>query len=301
MTVAHEHEKDHLIGRNLGIALAITSIIFIIEVVGGMYSNSLSLLSDAAHVASDLLSIAITFVAFRLALNPPKTRRTFGYHRVEVFAAAFNGASLVLISLLIGYEALMRAASPPAVNAPIMFFVSLVGLLANLWVVFALKGHENLNIKSAYLHAFGDAISSIGVILAGILIQLTGIMAIDLVASIVITLIILVSAYRLLRGSLRILFEFSPVGLTQEKVAACIREAKGVHGVHDVHVWSICSDIIYVTAHATVADSRVSATACVYSDIECRLKEKLGISHATIQFETKKFECGRGGVCEVKH
>ncbi len=290
-----------LTGKRLGIALGITSIVFVLEVVGGILSNSLALLSDAGHMASDVLSIAVTFLAFRIALRPPKTRRTFGYHRVEVFAAAFNGLSLVLITLLIVFEAWNRFASPPVVNAVGMLSVSFIGLLANLWVVFVLRGHENLNVKSAYLHAFGDAVSSIGVIIAGVLIALTGLMVIDLAASLVIAGIILISSYRLLRGSLRILFEFSPVGLTQEKVEACIRSAKGVRGVHDVHVWSICSDIIYATAHVIIDDARVSGTACVYEDIACRLREELGISHATIQFEAKKFVCGKGGVCEVRH
>ncbi|MCX6767690.1 MAG: cation diffusion facilitator family transporter [Candidatus Micrarchaeota archaeon] len=296
-----EHKKDALIGKNLGIALAITSAVFLLEVAGGVLSNSLALLSDAGHMASDVLSIAVSFAAFRIALRPPRTRRTFGYHRTEVFAAAFNGFSLVLITLLIVYEAFQRFTNPPAVNAFGMLSIAVVGLAANLWVVVKLRGHENLNVKSAYLHAFGDAVSSIGVIVAGALIALTGNMAIDLVASLVIAAIILTSSYRLLRGSLRILFEFSPPGLTQKMVEKCIKGARGVRGVHDVHVWSICSDIIYVTAHATIDDSRVSRTACIYEDIDCRLRKELGISHATIQFETRKFACGRGGVCEVKH
>ncbi|MEM4389859.1 MAG: cation diffusion facilitator family transporter [Candidatus Micrarchaeia archaeon] len=294
--------KRQDIGKELGVVLAITSATFVLEVAGGVWSNSLALLSDAGHVFGDLLSIALAFVAFKLAQKPSTIRRTFGYHRGEVLAALANSALLVAVAIFVILEALDRLAFPREVRAAGVLGVGFVGLMANVFVVFRLRGHTNLNIRAAVLHALGDTLSSVGVVIAGVLVALTGQSLFDPLVSLVIAGIILFSAYRIARTSLSILLESSPYGITAESVCAVITSVPGVLGAHDVHVWAICSDIIYVTAHVVVRDMRVSSTHAIGEKIAARLR-KYNISHTAFQFETPKQKHikGTGMVCEVSH
>lgn len=293
----HEHSegKTYESERDLRYALALTSSIFIIELFGGVISNSLALLSDAGHVFSDAFALALSWAALRLAARPPSAARTFGYHRTEVFAALINGVILFFIVLLIFREAYGRILSPPQVKTTQMLAVAIVGLLANLWVVLKLRGHaaRDLNVKSAFLHAVGDAVSSVGVILGALLIMLTGYYFIDAAISVFIAVVILVGSLRLVRDSSHILLEGTPPHIDLNEVAKTISGIKGVVGVHDLHVWSICSHITAASAHVVVEECEISTVDAISRQIDEKIKS-MDITHTTLQFESE------GKVCEVK-
>ena len=295
-----EHKLESA-GMGLGIALAITLLIFVLQVAGGLMSNSLALLSDSGHVLSDSLSLAVSWFAFMLATRPAGLRRTFGYHRAEVFAALINSLLLLAMALVVAYEAYLRAVSPPAVNAPIMLMFALLGLIGNVYVVARLGRHKNLNVRSAMMHALSDALSSVGVIIGAVAIAITGATVLDSAVSVLIAGLMLVGAYRIGRDALRILFEFSPRGKGAQEICKIMYSVEGVREVHDVHVWSVCSDLIYLTAHVVVDDGKVSGCERIADALSERLRKKLGISHTTFQFETEGHKHGKEMVCEIGH
>jgi len=238
----------------------------------------------------------LSWAALRLAARPPSAARTFGYHRTEVFAALINGVVLLFVVLLIFREAYGRILSPQQVKTTQMLGIAMVGLLANLWVVFRLREHarKDLNVKSALLHAAGDAVSSVGVILGAVLIMLTGYYFIDAAISIFIALVILVGSLRLVRDSLHILLEGTPMHINLDEVVKTISGVKGVIDVHDLHVWSICSHITAASAHVVVEKCEISEVDRISRQVNDRMKG-LDITHTTLQLESE------GKVCEVKH
>ncbi len=290
----HEHaEKETFKSeRDLRLALIFTSLIFIVEIIGGLISNSLALLSDAGHVFSDSFALALSWGALRLAARPASSARTFGYHRAEIFAALINGLVLLFIVALILKEAYARMLSPPHVKVNEMLGIAIIGLLANLWVVLRLRGHagQDLNVRSALLHAFGDAVSSAGVIAGGIAIMLTGNYVFDPAISVFIALVILFGALRLILESSHILLEGTPKHVDMGKVESEIKSVAGVRGVHDLHVWSICSHITAASAHVIVEECGVSEMDKISREVNQRMKY-LDITHATLQFESEQKEC----------
>ncbi len=290
-------------GSGLSFAFALLLLTFFAELFGGLLSNSLSLLSDSFHVLSDVLALGVSLLAFRAALRPATFEKSFGFHRFEVLAALFNGLLLFAISGFIVFEAVNRFYHPLAVNVAEMLGIAVFGLLANLWVVSKLHhNHGNLNVHGAFLHAAGDALASIGVILGAIIIHFTGLFVVDTILSVMIALIILYSALGLVRSSLEILLEATPRKVALSALVAEIRKAKGVKAVHDVHVWNICSEISYLSAHIVLEkDAKVSETACIDAEICRRLSQKFDISHATLKYETSNYCCGKEGVCNVCH
>lgn len=293
----HEHaeRETYESERDLRLALLLTSSIFIIELIGGIISNSLALLSDAGHVFSDAFALALSWTALRLAARPPSAARTFGYHRTEVFAALINGMILFFVVLLIFREAYERILSPPQVKTTQMLGVAIVGLLANLWVVLKLRRHvgRDLNVKSALLHATGDAVSSIGVIVGAVLIMLTGYSFIDAAISVFIAIVILAGSLRLIRDSSHILLEGTPPHINLNEVRKTISSVKGVIDMHDLHVWSICSHITAASAHVVVEECEISEVDRISKQVSDGMKS-LDITHTTLQFESE------GRVCEVK-
>jgi len=294
--------SDSLAGQGLSLAFFLLLVTFFAELAGGLLSNSLSLLSDSFHVFSDVMALGVALLAFRAALKPATFEKSFGFHRFEVLAALFNGLLLMVVAVFIFFEAVNRFYHPLPVNVSQMFGVAVFGLLTNLFVVFKLRSHGNLNVHGAFLHAAGDALASVGVILGAVIIHFTGLFIVDTILSVLIALIILFSAVHLVRSSLEILLEATPRGVRLDSLVAEIRKAKGVHGVHDVHIWSICSEISYLSAHIVLKkDAKISSTACIDADVCSRLGEKFGIRHATLKFETKDYCCGKEGVCDVCH
>jgi cobalt-zinc-cadmium efflux system protein len=289
-------------GKCLRLVLGLTVVAFVVELIGGYFSNSLALLSDAGHVFTDAFSLTIAYVAFQFAYKPSTRKRTFGYHRGEVFAAALNGVLLVAIALTILYEAYTRINAPMPIRTTEMLVVAVFGLAINLYVVLRLREHGNLNIRSAMLHAASDALSSVGVIIGGVLVAITGETIIDPLVSVIIAGIIFSGAYRVIRTSLHILSESSPYGVTADKVCAVMSSVSGVFEIHDVHTWCVCSDISYLTAHVVVKEkTSIEQTNKIAARVAKELKKKLGVSHVTLQFETGKVRHKKCMTCDVWH
>ena len=300
----HEHEHNHQrMGRRFVLALAITSIVLIAEIAGGILSRSLALLSDAGHMFLDVFALAMSYVALRLADLPADESHTFGFHRAKVLAALANSLLLFLMVFFIAREAWERWQNPQPVNSGLMLGVAVVGLAANLLVARVLHAHDedDLNAKSAFLHVLGDALASVGVIVGAILIALTGWYVVDPILSVLICLLVLGGAWRIFRESVHILVEGSPAGVSARDVAAAMGAVAGVQNVHDLHVWSVGPGYVSLSAHVVLGDQALAATQAVMDAIKERLERDFGIHHTTIQFECN--HCGQcvdafeGGVC----
>ncbi len=290
------HHTNPQLERRFVLALGISLLVFLAELVGGWWTNSLALLSDSAHVFLDVFALALSYIALRAAALPADDRHTYGWHRLEVFAALANGITLLGITLAIFYEAWERLQNPAPIHSAEMLTIAVIGLVANLGVARLLHDHhdEDLNTRSAFLHVVGDALASLGVIVGGVVMLLTGWYAIDPLISAFIGVIILIGSWRVLRSSLHILFEGTPEGIAIGDVARAMGDVAGVQDVHDLHLWSICSGYPALSAHILVADSSCEATAAQMASLKQMLAERFGIEHTTIQFETTN--CGQGTV-----
>ena len=285
--------------KELGRAFLVTFIVLIIQLAGWYYSNSLALLGDTGHVFSDLLAIGASLTALWLATRAASPRRTFGFHRVEVFAALFNGVLLVLMALVIAYEALARFGTAYSISGVPMLFTSLIGLAGNVYVAYHLQHEENLNTRSAFMHAAGDALSSVGVLLGAIIIIFTGQYIVDIAVSLLISGIIMFSAYAILRGSLSILLESAPYEAGVERISAAVLSVEGVKGVHDVHVWRTCSEFVFAMMHVETDNIELIETRAISMKIEKKLHREFGISHSTLQFEPFGCSCQSQKTCHL--
>jgi cobalt-zinc-cadmium efflux system protein len=284
----------HHIERRLLLALGLTGLILLFEVAGGLWTDSLALLSDAAHILLDVVALALSYVALRVSARPADERYTYGFHRVRVFAALANGALLLLMAFGIFREAWLRLREPAPVLAGPMLAIAIAGLVVNLVVMRVLgdHDHDDLNVHSAFLHVLGDTLSSVGVIAAGIVILLTGWMWADPLASVLIGIVIVVGSVRLLRASLHILAEGVPEGLTAPEVAGAMREVSHVAEVHDLHVWTVSPGYVALSAHVVLADRSLAEAQSVQQELKRVLVERFDIHHTTIQFECAN--CGQG-------
>jgi cobalt-zinc-cadmium efflux system protein len=299
------HEHDHLRGHLQGkfrIAVGLTLAILFAEVIGGILTNSLALLSDAAHVFADVFALVLSWVAIYLTTLPASNRRTYGYHRMEVFAAFINGASLIVIAVWIFYEATNRLMSPEPVKSLPMLIVAAIGLLVNIVValIFMKESHDNLNVKSAFLHVLGDALSSAGVIIGGVIMSFTGWYLVDPILSFAIGLVILLGSVRVTREALNILLEGTPKGVNTSEVSDEIKKFGFVKDVHDLHIWSIRSDYAALSAHVLVDAQSIRAMQNTLSSISDMLKEKFGIAHTTIQLECGETACMGSLLCDFR-
>lgn len=273
------------LNKNLRIAIFLTTIIFFLEFAGGIISNSLALLSDAAHVFMDVVALVLSYGAIRISARPSNKNVTFGYHRFEIFAALVNGITIIGISFFIFYEAYGRILTPPAVKGTEVLIIATIGLIVNTWVALKLHGHHDLNIRGAYLHVIGDALASLAVIAGAVVIIFTGNYIIDPLLSILIGMMLLYGAVRLVFGSARILLEFAPRHVDADTLSRVMMEIEGVKGVHDIHIWSICSHIHAMSAHVLVDAIHVRQTDVLVSKISPILRERFQILHTTLQFE----------------
>jgi cobalt-zinc-cadmium efflux system protein len=278
------------------LALALTGLILIAEVAGGLLTNSLALLSDAAHVFLDILALGLSYAALRLAARPADDRHTYGFHRFEVLAALANGALLLLMAFGIFWEAWIRFRDPAPVLAGPMLVVAVIGLVVNLVVALVLRDHDHddLNVRSAFLHVLGDALSSVGVIVAGVIILLTGWTLADPLASVMIGVIILAGSGRVLRQALHILVEGTPEGLSAGQIARIMREAPGVSEVHDLHIWTVSPGYVALSAHVVLDDLSLSEVQEVQDSLRQILGRRFSIHHTTIQMESAN--CGQGAL-----
>ncbi len=263
--------------------------VLVMELAGGFFTNSLALLSDAGHVLIDLLAFLLTYASMKIAGRRATKKFTYGYYRAEIFAAAINGAILVLITAYIFYSAYQRFLAPQPIKAPEMLAVSIIGLLANLYVVIRMQGHEhNLNVRSAYLHVLSDMLSSVGVVIAGALILFTGNYLFDPLVSALIGLFILANSVNLIREAMHVLMEATPKHVDLEKLASDMKRIRHVKQVHDLHVWSISSDEYALSAHVLIDVKNVKSMNKIISSINKMVKKKYRIEHSTIQSECER-------------
>ena len=279
--------EDVARAAQLKFAVTLTAVVVVAEVVGGVLTGSLALLSDAGHMLTDVLSLGLTYAAVRLAQRAPSSRRTYGWHRAEVFAALVNALTLLVIAGWIFHEAYHRLHDPPDVKTLPMLIVALVGLAVNWIVLRRLGGHSehDLNMHSAYLHVLGDLLGSVGVVVGAVVMALTGVYVADPIISVAIALLITVGGIRILGGVMNILFEAVPRHLSLEDVAEAMRSVPGVEDVHHLHIWSICSHIIALSGHVVTGRDDEQHRRNVRAQLQEMLADRFGITETTIEIE----------------
>lgn len=280
------HTETQRLKWALGISLAY----FFAELIAGFLTNSLALLSDAGHMLSDVGALTLSLFAFRMAGRPATHQSTYGFHRMEILAALFNGLFLWLIVGIIFAAAFNRLYSPPVVESFGMMIVAIVGLVVNMVAAAILHGghRHNLNLRGAFLHVVSDAFGSVGAIVAGFIMLTTGWYLADPLISVFIGVLILFSSWSLVKDSLSVLMQAVPKGIRLEEVRRTIEAVDGVSAVHDLHVWAVTSDIFTLSAHAVVENGGDFHE--VLNGIEETLKERYNIEHTTIQLEVESRE-----------
>ncbi len=278
--------------KRLWIALIISAVIAIIEFTGGFLGQSLALVSDSGHVLTDVLAVGVGILTLRLGRKPHTAKRTFGYHRAEIFAALINGSVLIGAAFLIIFEAYLRLRQPPTVQGLLVLAIASIGLLGNLSSVGLLSRSRgtNLNVKGVFLHTVGDVLSSLAVIVSSLIVIFTGYLGIDPLAGAIIGVLIMRSAYVLVRDSTNILLEATPRQMQLETIAKTIRGVDGVRGVHDLHVWTITSGLYALSGHITVDTDSIGQGSTIVEKIEAKLRESFGIEHVTLQVEKETLE-----------
>ena len=287
---SHDHGGDKSNVRGLTIALIITASIMILEFFGGLITNSLALLSDAGHMLSDAGALVLSLVAVWFASRPASPRKTYGFYRFEILAALFNGISLFLIAGFICWEAYERFTEPPTVASGSMMLIASIGLLANLLSAWSLMRksdiHSNINVRSAYLHVIGDALGSVGAIVAGLLMWLFGWYIADPIVSVFVALLILKGAWNVIKSTIHILMEGTPAAVDHQQVIHTLEGIDGVLNVHDLHVWTITSGLDSLSCHLTIEDHADSQW--ILQQAIGLIEEQFQIPHTTIQVETSR-------------
>ena len=287
----HDHDHHHHHGegssRRLAIVLGLTAVYMVAEALGGWWSHSLALLADAGHMLSDVAALGLSLFAAWISRRAPTPARSYGYHRTEILAALANAATLIAISLWVFYEAWTRISAPADIRGGAVMAIAAGGFVINILGMLVLSGgrHENLNVRGAWLHVATDALGNIGTVAAGAAVLYLGWRWADPVASVLIALLVLWSAWALLRESVDVLMESTPAGIDAEVVRSALCGVDGVTAVHDLHIWSIASGRISLSAHVTVdgshPDRDVLASLCT------ALKTGFQITHVTLQLETE--------------
>lgn len=279
-------EGRSAVGRRLKWVLAITAVFMVAEFVGGLIANSLALLADAGHMLTDVAALGLSVFAIRLARRPPDAKRTFGYVRFEILAALVNGAALLVIAGLIILEAWQRLRAPREINGVVLLTVASLGLAVNLTGAWLLHrhAHASLNVRGAYLHVLGDLLGSIGAIGAGAVVLATGWMPIDPIVSVAIAVLILLSAWTLVREAADVLLESAPAHVDMEAIVADLSGIEGLDEVHDVHVWTLTSGFVALSAHGVIEDPGEHMR--ILDEVRRRM-ESHGIEHVTFQIELR--------------
>jgi len=298
--MADSHSHAHLDNftqaavRRMAFSLGITLLFVFLEISAGLYANSLALLTDAAHNFTDVLALGLSWWALNLTGRPPNRDKTFGYHRAGILAAMANSTTLVVIAAGIFFEAYRRFLNPPEVQAEILVGVGVVAVVVNIVTALLVRqgAEHDLNIRSAFLHLMGDVFSTLGAVIAGILIRYTGWNWLDALVSVLIGLLILWSAWSILREAVDILMEGTPKDLDIDKMVRDILDVDGVYNVHDLHVWSITRNMRTLSAHLVTDDLPVSKCAVIQSRVHELLRIKYGVRHTTLQFESERCNPG---------
>jgi cobalt-zinc-cadmium efflux system protein len=272
------------------LSFAVTAAVAVVETVGGILSDSISLVSDAVHMFTDVMAIGLSLFAITMAARSHSGAMTFGYHRAEVMVALANGVALTVISLWVLYEAFLRVMSPRIIDAPLLLLTASIGLAGNLVVMFLLKHHagKSINIHSAFIHVVYDTISSVAVITTGFIALNTGITIVDPLVAFLIAGLVARSAYSIVRSSTLILLEGAPSELDIREILATLKELDGVVDVHDLHVWTISTGMDALSGHVVVRDQMLSEANKLLSEINTVLAERYNITHTTIQMEHER-------------
>jgi cobalt-zinc-cadmium efflux system protein len=285
---SHTHSEGKNTERNLLFSVLLNLVVTIAEVVGGLFSNSLALLSDALHNLGDTSAIFIAFLANRISKKEGTNKKTFGFKRIEILAALFNAIILVVIIIYLFIEAWHRLRNPMPIKGLVMLIVAVIGLLANLFSVLLLKKHseQSINIRAAYLHLIGDTISSFVVIFTAILIYFFNIYWIDPLVTFILGIYLLWETYRILKVALDILMQATPPGLDLNQVKEALETLPAIDNIHHVHAWNLSDQEIHFECHVDlISDIRISETEIIRDAINEILKKKFRITHVTIQYE----------------
>ena len=290
MNHSHNHHSKETSGIRLVIVIILNFLITIAEVVGGILSGSLALISDALHNFSDVIAVIISYIAIKLKRKPKDYKYTFGYKRAEIIAAIFNASVLIGISLYLFFEAYNRFNNPQEIKGGLMIIVAGIGLAANVIATLLLKSgsKENINIRSAYLHLFSDAVSSFAVIVGGIFIYYYNIYWIDPILTVLISLYIIRESWIIVKEALTVLMMAAPTNISLIEIEKAITDLEGIINVHHIHFWRINEKDIHFEAHIEVEDILASQTEKKIAEIEKLLHEKFEINHVTIQFESDR-------------
>jgi cobalt-zinc-cadmium efflux system protein len=297
-THAHQHAPRST--KALRYSLVATFAYVLVTLFAGIKAHSLALLSEAGHNFTDLLALLLSWVAVFVQTRPPSATKTFGYHRAGVLAAFVNALTLVAIAFYIFYEAVLRMRNPVQVHPEIMIWVAVAGVLMNgviSWVLF--RAAQDVNIRSAFVHQFGDTLSTAAVIVGGWTIQATGRTWIDPALSIGIACLILWSSFGIIRETLNILLEGVPHGLSAESISGALARIEGVRDVHDIHVWSLGSDMHALSCHILINDITISESQVILRQVTGLLSSTYHIEHTTIQLENVNCEVAHGCVIPI--
>ena len=292
-TSSHTHTHSHLreaakqTTQRLSLSLFLTLAFVILEAGAGLFANSLALLTDAAHNLTDVVALGLTWFAVRITAQPANAQKTYGYHRAGILVALLNSTTLVLISLGIFYEAYRRFMSPPEVQSNILIGVGLIAVVINLATALLVhRGSDHdLNLRSAFVHLMGDVLSTVGAVIAGVIIYFTDANWLDPIASVLIALLILYNAWGILRDAVDILLESTPRDVDVQTMVKEIAQVDGVLGVHDVHVWSLTQSLRTMSAHILTDDLHISAGTEIQRQINAILNDRYNIAHTTLQLE----------------
>jgi cobalt-zinc-cadmium efflux system protein len=279
-------------GRRVVAVLALTAVVLVAEVIGGLWSGSLALLSDAGHMLSDLAAQLLSLVALKIAARPSDARRTYGWYRVEILAALANGVALIALAGGILWSAIHRLRAGGAeIHTGLMISVAAVGLVANLLAAWLLHGASSLNVRGAYLHVLTDSLSSVAVVIGGVVMAaLRGFYLLDPILSIAIGLFIVWSAWRLVREAVDVLLENVPADVDTTGVCRAIAACAGVRGVHDLHIWTITSGLYALSAHLVVDRGELDRSDALLTEVKGVLMSGFRIAHTTIQIESHEYE-----------
>ncbi len=296
----HTHSAAGLSSRRLAVSALLTILFVALEFTAGLRSNSLALISDAWHNFSDVLALMLSWYAIRVSLKPATALYTYGFHRVSILTALANALTILVIGVLMAQAAIVRLMHPLQVQSSLMMGVAALALVLNLGIALVLRGEakHSINVRSAFLHMAGDALASLGVVMAGAVIHFTGWEAADPLTSLLLALLILWSSWSIIRDTLNVLLESTPRGMDTNRMASDMLTIAGVQDVHDLHVWTIADEMYALSCHIQVSLPQPSDSALVVRAVKSLLAEKYAIDHVTI--ETECGGCGDGGLyCEL--
>ncbi|PIR24713.1 MAG: cation transporter [Deltaproteobacteria bacterium CG_4_10_14_0_2_um_filter_43_8] len=291
MKKRHHHHAENTYRqkeqRGLLISIVINTVTMFLEIGGGIYSGSLALLSDAGHMFSHIFALGVSYFAIRIAIRPANTKNTFGFYRAEILAALLNAVTIFVVAYFILAEAYHRLQDPENIASGPMFVIALIGLSVNALTAYILHdvSKEDMNVRGAFLHMLGDLFSSVGVVIAAIIVKYTGWVYADPIASALIALVISYWAYGLLRDAVHILLQATPKELSVDEIKTSLLQLADIKGVHDVHLWELTKGMYMMTAHIEVEDQPISQVDNIRKQAQHILSERFNINHADLQVQ----------------